>query len=68
MDPKTPAESPCSDSSEPQAYCVAYYRGVVARAKALQAIATTASLRRYLDEVIMVFERQMAAAECPPKT
>jgi hypothetical protein len=54
MGSKIPPVSLPDSSAEPQPTCAARYRAAVARAKALQAIATTLSLRRYLDEVIAV--------------
>jgi hypothetical protein len=68
MDSKIPPVSLPDNSAEPQPTCAARYRAAVARAKALQAIATTLSLRRFLDEVIAVFERRISAVSCSSKT
>jgi len=56
MDRKTPATSGAKLLSA--AACPDYSRVATARAKALQAMTTTPSLRRYLDEIIALFEER----------
>ena len=68
MGSKIPAASPRGANAEPRPSCAARYRAAVARAKALEAIATILSLRRFLDEVIAVLEKRISAVKCSSKT